>query len=478
MKLIKRFDEFLKDTVNLNEHRVKLLENSITAIKNAINASAWQPRVIKYVAQGSWAHKTIIKPIEGAAFDADLIVFVKPVEGWNAKQYIDALYEVLKSNETYKDKVHRFSHCVTIEYAGERKIDVAPCVQDRESKDTQEVCNRNTDEFETSKPEEYTRWLIDKNAVTGNNNLRKTTRLIKYLRDIKTTFTCPSFLLTTLLGKFVYDGEKGQAVFSDVPTALKTLMGRLDDWLQANPQKPTVRNPVLYEEIQSDVWDDEKYSNFRSQINRYRQWIDDAYDEKEEPKSIEKWQRVFGDDFAAGADKTASASKSIAASFKNDRLAVEYTDLVTAVEQRGLAAIPEGFNNLAHMQPPRWPRSQGQSMTVHIRAELHNARNGQRISTAHSLQKLRPELWIKFNACDSRGIAFPEHYKVMWRITNTGEVARYNEALRGGFYDSDSMHSRWETLSYRGVHMAEAFLIRKSDNVQFGRSHPYYVVIE
>lgn len=477
MKLIKHFDNFLKDTVNLNENRVKLLENSIAALKNAINASTWQPKIIKYVAQGSWAHKTIIKPIEGAAFDADLIVFIKPVEGWSAKQYIDTLYDSLKSNETYKDKVRRYSHCVTIEYAGERKIDIAPCVQDRESTETLEVCNRTTDEFEASKPEEYTHWLIDKNAITGSNNLRKTTRLIKYLRDIKTTFTCPSFLLTTLLGKFVYDGEEGQAIFSDVPTTLKTLMGRLDDWLQANLQKPTVRNPVLYDEIQSDAWNDEKYSNFRSQINRYRQWIDEAYDEKDEKKSIEKWQRVFGEDFAAGANKSASASKSIAESSANERPVIG-TDLVTAVEKKGIAAIPLDFNFQAHMQTPKWPLSQGQGMNVHIRAQLHNARNGKFLCSAQSLQKLRPDLWIKFNACDSRGVAFPEHYEVMWRITNTGEVASKYQALRGDFYNSDNAHSRWETLSYRGVHMAEAFLIRKSDKVQFGRSQPYYVVIE
>jgi hypothetical protein len=37
-----------------------------------------------------------------------------------------------------------------------------------------------------------------RNAVTGNNLLRKVTRLLKYLRDIKGTFSAKSVLLATL----------------------------------------------------------------------------------------------------------------------------------------------------------------------------------------------------------------------------------------------------------------------------------------
>ena len=42
----------------------------------------------------------------------------------------------------------------------------------------------------------------------------------------------------------------------------------------------------------------------------------------------------------------------------------------------------------------------------------------------------------------------------------------------------DEPFVRWERLSYRGVHMVEAFLIRKSDDTLVGRSAPFYVVIE
>ena len=197
MKLIQDFNAFLNDTVNLNSTRFDQLESSIDAIKTAVRGLDWTPSIVGFAAQGSWAHKTIIRPLPGDPFDADLLVYVKPVAGWEAKDYINELYVEMGKLGLYKDKIRRYSHCITIEYAGERKIDVAPCVKERLQTGVWEVCNRDTNLFEKSNPLDYTDWLIERNSICGNNNFRKATRLRTYLRDIKTTFTCPSFLLTT-----------------------------------------------------------------------------------------------------------------------------------------------------------------------------------------------------------------------------------------------------------------------------------------
>jgi hypothetical protein len=83
MKHLDLFNDFLKDTVNLNDTRIRELETSTEAIKNAVRASAWKPHLNGWMEQGSWAHKTIIKPVDQGEFDADLVVFVQPVDGWN-----------------------------------------------------------------------------------------------------------------------------------------------------------------------------------------------------------------------------------------------------------------------------------------------------------------------------------------------------------------------------------------------------------
>ena len=85
------FHGFSNDIVNLNPTRLTRLENSVSAIKDVIRGSSWTPRRRGFVEQGSWAHKTIIKPLESKAFDADLLALVDPVVGWEAKDYVKRL---------------------------------------------------------------------------------------------------------------------------------------------------------------------------------------------------------------------------------------------------------------------------------------------------------------------------------------------------------------------------------------------------
>jgi hypothetical protein len=66
----------------------------------------------------------------------------------------------------------------------------------------------------------------------------------------------------------------------------------------------------------------------------------------------------------------------------------------------------------------------------------------------------------------------------MWRVTNTDEAAASKNELRGRFEKPENGKSRWESLKYRGVHLAEAFVIRKRDNRIVGQSEAFRVMIE
>lgn len=478
MKLLEHFKTFMEDHVNLNKTRIELLEDSIEAVKAAVRASSWEPEIVTFSAQGSWAHQTIIKPRPEEEFDADLLVFVKPIEAWEAKDYVNQLANALEANSTYKDKIRRYSHCITIEYAGERRIDIAPCVQNRIYTGQHEVCNRVSNEFEASAPIAYTRWVMNKNAIAGGNDLKKVTRLLKYLRDIKGNFTCPSFLLTTLLGYRINSSDQDSSALSDLPTTLKTLVGRLDDWLQANPNVPDVRNPELMSEIQSDVWDETQYSNFRDKINLYRGWIDDAYNEQDRDESIGKWQRVFGDNFAAGeAKESARISESVAKSAGAVVASGYFHDLVDMVKAVGAKALPSRLTRLPYVRRPTW-RIASSLLTVKITAQLLTSHSGQRIRSIVSLELLQKGYSVQFTAANNVGMPFPSEHTVKWRITNTDKAAYDAGQLRGDFYNSDSGMSRTENLMYRGVHFVEAFLLRKSDNRLVGKSEPFYIVIE
>jgi len=296
VKLIALFDDFLANIVNLNQTRLDTLEKRVTTISEFLRKSDYEPRIRRFSPQGSYAHKTIITPPGTRDYDADVLVILDRVDGWSASDYVEKLYSVFRSSGTYRDIVSRNTRCVVITYANDFHLDVVPCIQDINGETrTFWVCNRLTDEFEQTAPEDYNGWLATRNAITTGNLLRKSTRLIKYLRDIKTTFSIKSILLTTLLGsqvKTLYpESEKKQ--FTDLPTALKILFGRLDDYLQARPTMATVVNPVLASETFNRHWDQDKYTNFRDRIHTYREWIDDAYDEQDRDESIRKWRRVF-----------------------------------------------------------------------------------------------------------------------------------------------------------------------------------------
>jgi len=488
MKLIDHFTSFLRDTVNLNSTRLTQLETNVEALKDVIRDSDWSPQIHAFEEQGSWAHQTIIKPVEGKAFDADLLVVVKPVEGWTAKEYISTLRKLFADHGTYKDKVRRYSHCVTIEYAGERKVDIAPCIRDRSGATGHEVCNFDDDAFERSEPEKYTDWLRDRNRWTGNNGLKKVTRLLKYLRDIKGNFTCPSVLLTTLLGMQISSLDSlSEDPFSDVPTALKTIAGRLDDWLQLRPTKPDVGNPVLASESFSDMWTDKEYENFRDKINLYRGWIDEAYDEEDRDESIGKWRRVFGDEFAPDVvlDKSGSVLESarmLARAFAGSTagfLLDTRDDLVSFVRRYGIRVLPLGFDKRDYKRQPKWRLSSNDHFAVKANATLHAREGAPKIRDVLSGDALPKGHSLRLEVRKSDGGTLSTNeYEVHWRITNTDQEATNAKCLRGGFWNADDGTARWETLKFRGVHMAEAFVVRRTGYSLVAQSVPFYVVIE
>ena len=470
-----QFVDFLKDTVNLNQTRIDTLDGNSTAIQNFIEASDWAPKIVGFEHQGSWAHDTIIKPVEGGEFDADLLVVVEPVDGWEAEEYIKSLYKVFRGNGTYKAKVKAWDYCVTITYAGDQQVDVAPLIKGRLNQGSYEVCNKKTNDFIPSEPMQYTRWLIDQNNLSGSNSFRKVTRLLKYLRDIKTRFVCSSVLLTTLLGHQVKANDKGSAAFANTPRTLQTLVGRMDDWLQANEVKPKICNPFLPDEDFAEIWTDTQYKSFRNCIHRYRGWIDEAIAAEQGDATIRAWRKLFSEDFAPNIVlKAARADGRFALADPFSTLTEGVHNLIDWVKIYGRKAIPRNFRHAPHMRTPVWEQRIDPDLDIIVTAtigEPFKATGSRSVASAEVLNKKQS---VYFQAERADGQPISTDYRVHWRITNTGDAPE----LRGDFYASSEHGSRSERLLYPGVHMAEAFLVRKADNALVAVSDPFYVAID
>ena len=481
MKLSNDFASFLRENVDLNQTRLTDLENNVAALSNFLRQQDWGVRIRSIKGQGSWAHQTIIKPVDQGEFDADILVIIDPVEGWSAEDYVDELYRAFRDSVTYREKVQRFRYCVTITYAGVRKVDIAPCVRNRLWSESYEVCNRDQDRFEQSAPVAYTDWIKERNGYSGRNSFRKVTRLLKYLRDIKGRFTCPSVLLTTLVGNQIDWADKGTVEFEDVPTTLQTIIGRLDDWLQGHPIKPRIPNPKLTTEDFAAQLTQDQYANFRNMIHKYRSWVDEACNAESRAGSIKAWRRLFGDDFAKGEDVSVLAASNIVEKAASKSLilstAAHLDSLVDDVINFGRRVLPAAFYRPPYQKPPPWLAAPTVSRNVQIATAYHASRNAGAVRQIDRGDALPRNGGLWFTAFVNGFQPVPEGFRVEWRITNTGTEALLHRAGRGTFYQGQRRHSRWESLDYRGVHIAEAFIVRTSDETLVGQSEPFEVVI-
>jgi hypothetical protein len=300
MKHIPSFNDFLLNTVNLNQSRINTLDQKVDIITNLLKKelSGYSKKSL----QGSYAHKTIIKPVKSNhEFDADMLVFIKdsdfnPLASF--VDYIKVVHTIFKNNANYANIVKLNTRCVTIDYAGDFHLDIIPCI---EHNGNYYICNRSDSKYETTDGDGYKKWLVNKNKTVGGNNFIKATRLFKFLRDHKENFSAKSILLTTLLGNQVNDYDS----YKDLPTTLKILSNNVNSYLQQNYYMPIIHNPTLPTEDFNRHWDQNKYNNFRKLFDVYNTKINEAFDESNRNESIKKWRKLFGDDFGELKNTTA-----------------------------------------------------------------------------------------------------------------------------------------------------------------------------
>ena len=293
MKHERYFNQFLENKVNLNKSRIDTLDEKVSTITSFLKKIDTYK---KYEKQGSYGMKTIIKPPKDKDFDADIMIYIEQDVDFEPKDYINQVYNLFREDSNYENIVSKETRCIKINYKGDFHLDIVPCIEINNQK---LICNRNTNEYEDTDGTAYKQWLIQKNK-DSHSYLKKVTKLIKYMRDIKTNFSCKSILLTTLLGNQISYSNQ----FTDLPTALKEIINGLNNFLQENYSIPIIKNPVLESEDFNRHWDQHKYSNFREKIALYTKKINDAYSLKDHNESVKKWREVFGDNFGELKDES------------------------------------------------------------------------------------------------------------------------------------------------------------------------------
>lgn len=303
MKLLRHFNHFLEETVNLNRARLETLNDSVDAVYGTLqDDSEIGDLVVRKIPQGSWAHRTIIKPLPDKEFDADFLVEFAEVGEWgdHPQAYIENTYAALGRRSTYKSMPRvKKCRCVRLTYKSDFHLDIVPYVRLSDGREV--IVNGHADEWEPTNPQGFTSWINGKDDISGGN-LRRVIRIMKYLRDHKGTFVgTRSIILTTLLGERVEDWHRATDpdYYSDVPTSLLHISVDLDELLQAQASRPSIPDPSNSGATFDHRWNDASYETLRQRIHEYTAEFRAAYDESDPVESERKWRRLFGDGFTA-----------------------------------------------------------------------------------------------------------------------------------------------------------------------------------
>jgi hypothetical protein len=422
------FKHFLENTVNLNQSRIDQLEQRVKAITTYLDEHPTLGTLIEGAApQGSYAHKTIIRPVGNHEFDADLVLIMQEQHGWQPCDYIEQLYTAFRDSATYAKLAGRKGRCVTIDYANEFHLDVVPLVLRADGQAY--IVNRTDNRFERTNPEGFNAWLDERNRV-ADGHLVEVIRLLKYLRDHKQTFSVKSVILTTLLGQVVNDARllNDPAYYGSMASALYHVTQDLDDYLQANPVMPVIADPSCDGENFNHRWDDAQYANFRDRFHTYTAKIAEAYGEPDEATAIRLWQVVFGSEFKSPPPKLAPLDEEIAAAKTEQFLGRDHHVVMGPLPYRlkinARAIKKPGFRT------------------------FDLPKNGNRVTKNRRL---------RFTIVDCN---VPGDYQVYWKIKNTGEEAFAAEALRGEIVRDNGTNTHEESTLYRGSHYVECYVVK------------------
>lgn len=435
MKLIEYFNDFLKTQVNLDETRLNRLNGSVGAVTNFLRDSpVFTGHFNDTIPQGSYAHKTIIKPVhENDEFDADLLLYLEEFDGWEASDYVQELFTLFRDSPVYRSKVSRRTRCVTLDYAGDFHMDVVPFLVRHGQR---YITNRNDNAFELTDPEAYNAWLDEKNR-TASRNLVKTIRLVKYLRDYKRTFDVKSVILNVLLGQQVNDAFliADPNLYCDVPTTLRNVMNKLSAYAGLQLVLPSIIDPSGTDENFSERWDQAGYASFRTSIMRYAEWIDDAWLEPDKARSLQKWQRIFGDEFER--EKITQTSEALVKSAS--ALPVLFQNTEQQLTDLGIGLAVQVWYRF---------RIEGRVVRKASMGAYMLKNRGNRVLRNRS---------IRFQIAECN---VPEPFQIYWKVKNRGPESFANDAVRGQIEKGERIWRNEEPTSFIGPHYVDCYIVK------------------
>ncbi|WP_210604421.1 SMODS domain-containing nucleotidyltransferase [Brevibacterium oceani] len=442
---VRDFNEFLRDHVNLNQSRVESLQKRVSSLDDFISERSSLTDMVNgdIIPQGSFAHRTIIKPYSGNDFDADVLLPLEEQPDWTPKKYILELNRALGASSNYAGKTVLGKRCVTIDYANDFHIDVVPFVT--RSDGLTYITHRIDNEFVRQDPVAFTDWIRE-SARTTNGHLIRVVRLVKYLRD-RSSIEVPSVVIAALLTErvriFSVHGE-----YSNVASTLTALLEDLNDYIG-----PLQSPPFINDRIGGNIADrvtQTGFKNLQSQVSTWARKARQALDAKSE-ESVEEWQKLFGTAFGNARVSNAIDESVVAAANTPHIETYEYTMAPGEQTLEGSHGIETRIDPNYHMRlvgrfsPRSTPKGRPRPMDS----------NG-------GFVPIGRELVFTVEECN-----VPGDYDIYWKVRNAGPEAARLQNFRGEIRKAGATIT--ENSMFYGPHWVEAWAVKRGVAVATAR---------
>lgn len=426
---VREFNAFLRDHVNLNQTRVDTLQSRVTALADFLVEDSDIAAIVteELKPQGSFAHKTIIRPLQGNDFDADVLLPMEEQSDWKAKKYTVELQKALEASARYAGKTTLKRRCVTITFANDFHIDVVPFITRSDGQTY--ITHRLDDQFLRCDPTAFTSWVAEK-ARSTNGHLTRAVRLIKYLRD-RSSIHIPSVVLTALLAERVRSFG-GSSEYRTVASTLVELTEALNDYIGPMTSRPWVDDRTG--QNLADRLTESGFANLQSQVKTWARKMRSALDSEPED-SVAAWQAIFGEGFGATQAEKAVVGSTTRATFEKQ-------------PAPGEQFLDRDFGIPVNLDPHY-------SVRVVGRAAARAAGTGRMRPIGANGNHVRIGRRLSFTV---ENCTVPEPYEIYWKVRNAGPDAAERNMFRGQIISGGSRIT--ETSDFAGNHWVEAWIVK------------------
>lgn len=298
-------DECFLKKISLSSDKEEQLRKSRNALRKKIQAHLENKKVkdVKFYRQGSYAHRTIIDPLDGD-YDIDDGVYMD-LSGFESEPSTRTIHNwIVDAVEGHtQTPPNDREPCVRAIFKEGYHVDLpAYKVSKEDQKEVYHLAKKSAG-WEKSDPRAMTDWFQQQVKDTSP----QVRRVVKYLkgwkdfRKTKSSVKFPSGLTLTILAteEFVSD-IRDDIAFQDTNKAILDRLNANDEiW---KPYEPT--------ENMRDYLSDTQFDNFLGELEKLVTTGREAIDEENARTASEKWRKVLGDRFPlSDPDKGTGAKK-------------------------------------------------------------------------------------------------------------------------------------------------------------------------